>query len=67
MALAVIVLLYIFVCGIKLMGTGCKALVDANDPDNFASKLIKQAGNIGVAIVAVESNFIIQHLQLMRR
>ncbi len=51
MALAVIVLLYIFVCGIKLMGTGCKALVDANDPDNFASKLIKQAGNPFIALL----------------
>lgn len=40
-ALAIVVLLYIFVCGIKLMGSGCKAMKE----HPFVGGLVEGAGN----------------------
>ena len=45
--LTVIVLLYIFVCGIKLMGGGCKAMKD----HPFVQNLIEGAGNPFIALL----------------
>ncbi|MFW6158767.1 MAG: Na/Pi symporter [Planctomycetota bacterium] len=53
--LTVIVLLYIFICGIKLMGQGCKAMKE----HAFAEKLIRSADNpfvglfVGILITSV--------------
>ncbi|MFH1730520.1 MAG: Na/Pi symporter [Planctomycetota bacterium] len=46
-ALTVIVLLYIFVCGIKLMGGGCKAMKD----HHFVKELIEGASNPFIALL----------------
>ena len=46
-ALTVIVLLYVFVCGIKLMGGGCKAMKD----HHFVKELIEGAGNPFIALL----------------
>jgi len=46
-ALTVIVLLYIFVCGIKLMGGGCKAMKD----HDFVKELIEGASNPFIALL----------------
>jgi len=57
--LAVLALLYVFLVGIKLMGDGCKALIDPTDRDNFARKLIAQTDNpfiglfIGLLITSI--------------
>jgi len=45
--LTVILLLYIFVCGIKLMGGGCKAMKD----HHFVKELIEGAGNPFIALL----------------
>ena len=45
--LTVIVLLYIFVCGIKLMGGGCKAMKD----HDLVRQLIEQAHNPFIALL----------------
>jgi len=57
--LSVLLLLYMFLIGIKLMGCGCGALVDPKDPDSFACKLIGHTNNpfiglfIGLLITSV--------------
>ena len=45
--LTVIVLLYLFVCGIKLMGGGCKAMKD----HDLVKQLIEGAGNPFIALL----------------
>lgn len=53
--LTVVVLLYIFICGIKLMGNGCKAMKE----HAFAEKLIRSADNpfvglfVGILVTSV--------------
>jgi solute carrier family 34 (sodium-dependent phosphate cotransporter) len=57
--ISVILLFYIFFVGIELMGEGCKNLIDPNDTQSFASKLIAQTNNpliglfIGLLITSI--------------